>query len=214
MKIFFPFVLLATICASVSGQSPSKILKASEKALGGERAVRALQPTTVVGTVKRSSDNAAGRFSLRTAKPNLFNIEYDLAGFETELGFNGRSGWMRDSLTGLRTLTGDASTDLQAMSAFSNSLWLDLKKERAKIASGGTATVNGKTANVVSLTTSKNVTYKLYFDRASSLLVRNEFPLGGYSIRNRLCGLSQNRRRDDAVFDHSTLGCGRAGFHG
>ena len=43
------------------------------------------------------------------------NVSYDLAGFETEFGYNGRSAWARNSRDGLLTLTGKASTDMQAL---------------------------------------------------------------------------------------------------
>ncbi|MGH9946662.1 MAG: hypothetical protein ACRD6X_05625 [Pyrinomonadaceae bacterium] len=53
-----------------------------------------------------------------------------------------------------------------------------LKKTRAKITFGGAASLNGKTASVVILATAKNAAIKLYFDRASGLLVRDETPFG------------------------------------
>jgi len=175
IKVFAVSLAFAT---ALLAQSPSKILKGAEKAMGGSNAIRSIRQSTITGTVKRIGDNAEGRFSIRLSKPNRFNIEYNLAAFRLEMGNNGRSGWTNDTALGLRTLTGQASNDFQAMSAFNNSLWLDLKKERAKIVSGGTATVNGRVTNVVVVTTAKNVSYKLYFDRASALLVRDEFPFG------------------------------------
>lgn len=176
---FIKVVLISlALSTAVFAQSPTKVLKDAEKAMGGERAIRAVRQTTISGTVKRSSDNSDGRFSMRLSKPNRFNIEYNLATYRREIGSNGRSGWLNDTTGGLRTLTGQASNDFQAMAAFQNALWLDLKKERAKIASGGTAMVNGRAANVVLVTTAKNVSFKLYFDKASALLVRDEFPFG------------------------------------
>ncbi|MGH9946661.1 MAG: hypothetical protein ACRD6X_05620 [Pyrinomonadaceae bacterium] len=93
--------------------------------MGGERAIRAIQSTYASGIVKRRLDGSEGKFALRSAKPNLLNIEYDIGGFEAELGYNGRSIWTRVSRDGLQTLTGDLSNHLQAIAAFRSSLWLD-----------------------------------------------------------------------------------------
>jgi len=94
------------------------------------------------------------------------------------MGYNGKSAWTRDSRDGLRTLTGDASRDFQTEARYRNARWLDYKKEKSKLGLGGQTTVQGKTANVVVLTTVKNVKIKLYFDAASGLLVREEIPAG------------------------------------
>jgi hypothetical protein len=94
------------------------------------------------------------------------------------MGYNGRSGWMRDSRDGLSTLTGDRRADFQAEAGFRSELWLNYKKNRSKISSGGVADVNGKKANVVLLSTSRGTTIKLYFDAATSLLLKEELPFG------------------------------------
>jgi len=97
---------------------------------------------------------------------------------EVSMGYNGKSAWMRDSRDGLRTLTGDASRDFQTEARYRNARWLDYKKDKSKLAFGGQAQINGKPANIVVLTTPKNVKIKMYFDAASGLLSREETPAG------------------------------------
>jgi len=172
---FFLFVLFIA-AANAAAQSPAKILKQANKALGGEKALRALASWQKTGTITRIKDAASGKFKMQAAQPNFFNEQFDLNGFETETGFNGKSGWTRDSREGLRTLTGAASRDAAAEAAYRTARWLDYKKEKSKIVSGGRAEVNGAAANVVNLTTAKGVTIKLYFDATSNLLIREEIP--------------------------------------
>src|SRR5262249_9112818 len=86
--------------------------------------------------------------------------------------------WRRDSRDGLRTLTGEASDDLLAEAWFRNRRWLDYKKERAKLVYVGAASVNGKAAHALALTSTRGVRIKLYFDAASSSLVKEELPAG------------------------------------
>lgn len=176
-SIFYPVIFFAA-CVAASAQSPGKILQHAERALGGRTNLAALRSIERTGTVTRISDGATGRFMQVTKAPNLYYVGYDLNGFETEMGYNGRSGWTRDSRSGLRTLTGDESADFQAEAAFRNSLWLNYKKQRGKIASGGKAEVNGKQTNIVLLSTTRRTTIKLYFDAVSHLPVREEIPFG------------------------------------
>ena len=174
--LFFIFLLASS--ASIFAQSPSKILKQAGKALGGEKALQNVRSRAKKGKITRLKDNASGNFQAQTAQPNFYNESYDFSGFETESGFNGKSGWQRDSRDGLRTLTGEASRDFAAEASFRNFRWLNYKKDKAKITPTGQATVNGKTANSLILTTAKGVAIKLYFDAVTNLLLREEIPAG------------------------------------
>ncbi len=173
------FVLaLLLFTLSAAAQSPSKVLKQAEKAMGGAKALQAIRSLERTGTVKRVADGSTGQYKSQSSKPNLYSEVYDVGGLEYSSGYNGRSGWRRDSRNGLSTLTGDASNDFQAESLFRNSLWLDYKKQKAKIIGSGTASVDGKPAIILTYSTNKGVNIKLYFDTATGLLAREEIPFG------------------------------------
>ena len=174
------FVLFAGIVLAAYGlaQSPQKILSQAEKALGGKRALQSSRSWQRKGSITRLKDGATGAFLMQAAEPNFYNEVFDLNGFEIETGYNGKSGWQRDSRDGLQTLTGIKSRDFQAEAFYRNDLWLDYKKEKAKIVFGGQKTFDGKTANLISLTTAKGVLIKLYFDAKTNLLIREEIPAG------------------------------------
>ena len=178
MKFISTIIIALVLATAAFSQSPSKILNQAEKALGGKKALQAIRSNTRSGTVKRISDSVEGKFVSRTSLPNLLNVSYDLDGFETETGYNGRSGWTRNSRDGLQTLTGKSSIDMAAKSLFRNNLWLRYKDEKSKIISGGQTNIGDKPANVVILTTQKGVAIKLYFDAVTGLPVRDEIPRG------------------------------------
>ncbi len=178
MRSINSFALLLLLAVGGLAQSPSKILKQAEKALGGSKALASATSEVRRGRIKRISDGAEGEYLLQTSRPNLLNVSYDLGGFETEHGYNGRSGWSRNSREGLQTLTGRASLDLQAKALFRNNLWLKYKAERAKVSSGGKVVIDGRSTNAVHLTTPKGVVIKIYFDPATGLPVRDEIPNG------------------------------------
>jgi outer membrane lipoprotein-sorting protein len=174
----FIFVFIFVFSSGAFAQSPDKILKQAEKALGGAKNLRAVKSMRKTGTIVLIKDGASGRFVEQISLPNFYNTSYDLGGFETETGYNGKSGWRRDSREGLQTLTGNLSRDFSVEADFRNTLWLDYKKDKSKIAAGGRADVNGRAANIVRLTTANGVSMKLYFDAANGLPVREEIPAG------------------------------------
>ena len=164
--------------ADVAAQSPDKILKQATKNAGGEKALRAIKSWRKTGVITRVRDGASGTITVQAAQPNFYNAAFEINGFETEVGFNGKSVWSRDSREGLRTLTGAASRDLQAEANYRNAHWLNYKKEKSKLVAGGKLNVGGSPTNVLVLTTAKGVTVKMYFDAAKNLLIREEFPAG------------------------------------
>jgi len=178
MKLKLFFLLIVLFSLNAHAQSPGKILKQAEKSLGGAKTLQSVKSHRKSGTITRLMDGSKGKYAEQAFEPNLYNINYDLDGFENEKGFNGKSGWQRDSRDGMQTLTGDESRDFQAEAFYRNALWLDYKKEKAKIVSGGRVDLNGKSANIVLLTTAKGVPIKLYFDSTTYLPVREEFPAG------------------------------------
>ncbi|MDM7922239.1 MAG: hypothetical protein QUS14_08050 [Pyrinomonadaceae bacterium] len=182
MKLFITLLFSLLLYIPAEAQSPSKIIKNAEKAMGGKKNLTAVRSWERKGTVTRINDGAVGRFASTTKLPNLFHVAYDLNGFETEIAYNGKSGWTRNSRDGLSTLTGDRSVDFQAEALYRNELWLNYKKNRAKLTSGGTADVNGKRANALLLSTPRGTTIKLYFDAATSLLLKEEIPFGEETV--------------------------------
>ena len=178
MKLAFLSFLILTFFIGVSAQSPSKILSQANKAAGGEKVLKSVRSREAKGTITRKSDSASGAYQMFASNPNYYGEKYDLNGFEYSVGYNGKSGWMRDSRDGLRSLTGESVKDFQAETVYRNTRWLNAKAEKSKITAGGKSTVNGKAANVVNIKTSKGVEIKLYFDAASGLLLREEIPQG------------------------------------
>jgi hypothetical protein len=178
MKFVSLLLLTLIVGFSVSAQSSSKILNPAEKAMGGSKALKSVRSIRRVGQIKRLSDGAEGKYFFQTSQPNLVNVGYDLGGFETETGYNGRSGWTRNSRDGLRTLTGTASIQLAAAALYRNNLWLRYKDEKAKLTWGGIAAIDGRNANIITLSSPKGTSVRLFLDTVSGLLVRDEVPMG------------------------------------
>ncbi len=171
-------VLSISFCVIIAtaglAQSPAKVLSNAEKALGGKKALQTASIWKAVGTISDPATGKKGRFVMQAAMPNLFHIAYDQDGFEYEAGYNGRSGWERDSRDGLQTLTGQSSLNMQAEAAYRSSLWLNYKRERAKISSAPKVNIDGTPTNVLQLTSPKGTALRLFFDSRTGLPIRDE----------------------------------------
>lgn len=168
--LVLPLQLLLT--TNAFSQSPSKILSAANKALGGDRALKAVTSWQMTGTIKRLSDGVGGKYTAYASGGKMYGETYDLGGFELSSGYNGKSGWLRDSKDGLRTVTGDAARDLQAEAGYRNTRWLTAKVEKTKVTSAGIAVIDGKQANAITLNTAKGSRIQLFFDKTTNLLIR------------------------------------------
>lgn len=169
-------IILLLLPAGLIAQAPSGIIKKANKSMGGEKALKQITSWQATGTIRRVSDGATGKYLAMASGGNLFSEAYDLNGFEVSTGYNGKSGWSRDSRNGLRTLTGDAGKIFQAEAGYRNSRWLNAKAEKAKLNPGGFMKVNGTDAACVLMTTAKSVRIRMCFDQASGMLVREELP--------------------------------------
>ena len=127
----YSFILICIAALSISGlaQSPSRILKQAEKALGGAKALQSVRSVMKTGDIKRVSDGATGKYVCKTVRPNLFTYSVYMDRIESKVSYNGRSGGAWDSWHGLRTFIGNSSINLQAEATFRNALWLNYKSD-------------------------------------------------------------------------------------
>lgn len=179
MKLGRSLFFILILAVAGLAQSPSKTISQANKALGGEKILKSVTSWRQTGTIRRQSDGASGKFSTFAGGGSLYGGIFDLNRFEFAVGYNGKSGWMRNSKDGLRTLTGMAAREFQAEALYRNNRWLRTKDEKAKLTSGGTANIDGKPVNIVVMTTAKAIKLKLFFDAASGLLIREELPWNG-----------------------------------
>jgi len=172
----FVCILLQAFSGSVVGQEkPSKFLERAGAALGDKNQVRSLGSWRKRGLIVRRSDGASGDILMQASKPDSYNIAYDIRGFETEFGFNGRSAWFRDSREGLRTLSGDQSRLLKRKALFRNWWWTEYKKQKLKITGSEAITLEGEPSRAITLTDPHGVSFRLFFHAFTTELLREEF---------------------------------------
>lgn len=175
------FLTIAFLCPIINAQSPDKILKKAVNALGGEKNLKIINSYDLNGSVIRLNDGIIGEFQIQSSSPNFYTRRFEFNGLEYIVAFNGKSGWVRDSKNGLKTLTGEESVDLQEESNYRNNLWLNYKKDKSKLIYSGQSFINGKKADGIIITSRKGVSIKVFFDSASGLPIREEIPFGEFT---------------------------------
>lgn len=171
--------ILLTAVMLANGQSPDKIIKQASRAHGGEKPLRRIQSWQIEGTITNRRDGATGKYRAISLQPGYYAFSFDLRGLEVAYGFNGKSGWVRDSRDGLRTLTGAASREFQAESSWRARRWLDYRREKSKLTPVTSSEIDGHPVDQLTLTTVRNIQFKLAFDRTTGRLRREELPLDG-----------------------------------
>ncbi|HMQ02667.1 MAG TPA: hypothetical protein PKD26_01955 [Pyrinomonadaceae bacterium] len=178
MKALYLILALLLVTTAGSAQSAASILKKAERATFVGKRTAPVNSWTRTGTVFDPATGTKGSFISRVKAPDLYYVGYVLDGIEFESGYNGKSGWERDSRNGLRTLTGNESLVLQAEALYRNAAWQNYKKDRSKITFAGKGSVDGRPVNIIRLVTAKGVEFKLSFDEATNLLLKEEIRSG------------------------------------
>jgi hypothetical protein len=106
-------VLLVGLAVDAAAQSPEQILKRHADAIGGKRALEAIQSTTITGRV-RGPDGRSGTFTQQAVRAGRLRVDLSLGETQWRWGFNGRAAWQSDSQNGLRTLAGVAAARVRA----------------------------------------------------------------------------------------------------
>ena len=179
--LFLAVLLFATIPSILPAQSPQRMVDDYIKALGGARALRRITSTTLIGKIVDHTGNETGSYRLQLKTPNRMYTEVIWPQARWSEGFNGKSAWRQDPVTGLSTLTGPESTRVKAAASLRNDHLLSYKKERTRLRFLGRETLNGENAKAIEVTTRAGLKRKLYFDSKTYLLMAEKDSLSGES---------------------------------
>ena len=173
------WALLTGIPAILFAESPQHIVDDYIKALGGAKLLRRIASTTYAGKIVAHAGNEAGSYRLQLKAPNRIYTEIIWPQTRWSEGFNGKSAWRQDPVSGLSTLTGPESTRLKTIASFRNDHLLSYKKERIRLRFMGREELNGVSVNAIEVTTRSGLKYKLCFDLKTSLLIAEKDSLSG-----------------------------------
>jgi serine/threonine protein kinase len=160
-----------------------QVLDRYVEALGGREAWRNLTSRVAIGTFEMTDLGVTGTAEIYAKAPNRLMFALTVPGVgTTRTGYNGSVGWAEDPQNGLRALSGSELEDMKRDATFNKEM--ELKSVYPKMELKGTETIAGRSAHIVEATSDDDKTAKMYFDKGSGLLVRDEI------MREGLEGLS------------------------
>ncbi len=148
-----------------------QILDRSENASSPAQAVTRIKSYHVKGTMSVPSANLTGEMEIYYKAPNKIHIRQRIPNaLESTTAFDGKVGWEKNNLTGLREIKGAELEQLKASAQLnSTSQWRKQLRSPKYI---GTEKVRNKETYVIEATTTYGTKQKLYIDTKTFLTLR------------------------------------------
>ncbi len=153
-----------------------QILDRMTQESASKQAVQKIRSIRTRGTVAYPAMNMQGTIEVNFKKPNRFLVKMNVQGLgEIMQGYDGKVGWERSPLTGLREIKG---AELEQIRLNSDPLgsyeWRKLLKN-PRLA--GTAKVGNRNAHVIEATSIGGASMKYYIDTQNFRLLRIDMPV-------------------------------------
>jgi len=162
--------------ARVEGE---RIIEQYLKAAGGSHRISRIHTLSLQGAITGADGGNAGAYTLDVKLPNRYYQELVIGDNRFIEAYNGKSAWRQDGSGSPATMISPESGEMQARAQIANTHLADLKKNKVQVASVGHATVEGKDALQVELTSPAGVKQELFFDAQTHLLVEESSSVGG-----------------------------------
>jgi tetratricopeptide (TPR) repeat protein len=156
-----------------SGSLPTldEVLKRYVEALGGEKAIKAINSRVTKGTLDFAGVSRGGSFETHAQAPNkVASIAQIHPTGNSKVVFDGRRGWQQSEL-GVHWLKGDELTSLQRDADFHTPL--TLKTVFSKVTLAGKSQIGYRDVYVLELQPATGAADKLYLDATTYLPVRS-----------------------------------------
>src|SRR6266581_4574127 len=176
--VVFGFCLLGLL-AGAHAQDAGKIIDQYVKAAGGAKGLSKIQTLSLEGTLIDSASGKSGAYTFDTRLPNHYYSEILVGDAHFIDAYNGKSAWREDPASGVRTLLGTDAVEMAATARYANARLLNLKKNKLTAVLKGHATIRGKDALEVDLTSASGIRRHVFFDAQSHLIVKEIAPIGG-----------------------------------
>lgn len=156
---------------ALNSQLPTldQVLDQHLKAIGGRAALADIGALILKGNCNSSHESESGPIQIVLKSPK---VTYDLNGGNLRMGYDGESVWRKASSGPLQQRKGRQFAELATVFDPSRALWW--KQWYPQISVSGFRDIDGRPAYVLETIPGSPVTERLFIDRQSGLLVRDE----------------------------------------
>lgn len=178
-----PLCLAGQTAPGSNSQLPTlgQVLDQHLKAIGGQTALNDIGPLVLKGNCNSSHESESGPIEIVVKSPK---VVYDLNNGNLRMGYDGDSVWRKTSSEPLQQRKGRQFAELVTVFDPSRPLWW--KQWYPQITVAGIRNIDGRAAFVLETVPGAASTERLFIDRQSGLLIRDEvtpqfiFSLGNY----------------------------------
>lgn len=167
----FPLYLAGQTAPAPNSSLPTlnQIMNQYVRAIGGEAALAGIGPLLLKGNCNSSHESESGPIEIVVKSPK---VVYDLNGGNLRMGYDGDSVWRKTSSQPLQQRKGRQFAELATVFDPSRTLWW--KQWYPQIAVTGVRDIDGQHAYVLETVPGSPSTERLFIDRQSGLLIRDE----------------------------------------
>ena len=160
----------STVLAQTPSLTVDQVMEKYIAATGGRTAYNKIKSSTVKATLEIAPNGLKGTFAASAKAPNLILITQTIDGIgEIRQGYDGKTGWSQDPLSGLRTLDGPELATLAREATFNGPLrWKELFKIAQML---GVKQFEGTKVYAIKLMPAVGNPVTQYFDVKTFLLV-------------------------------------------
>ena len=202
--------MLQPIAQQSKPQTAQQVLERAAQAMGLANAAK-IRTVQVIGTVSYPAQGLQGRLEAYYKSPNKFFAKITLQGVgEILQGYDGKIGWEKNPMTGLRELQGAELAQMRwsAESGASN----DLRKTLRNPKLVGQEKVGNRNAFVITAQTTVGMPIKVYIDTQRYLTLRMDMEIATPQGKLNTTTFLEDYRRVDGVMYPFTIRQSTAGI--
>ena len=188
---------LQPIAQQARPQNAQQVLDRMAQAMGLANAAK-IRTVQMTGTISYPAQGIQGRYEALYKAPNKTLIKLNIQGLgEVQQGYDGKVGWEKNPMTGLRELQGAelAQVRWSAESGASN----DLRKTLRNPKLAGQEKVGNRNAFVITAQTTAGVPIKVYIDAQRYLPLRMDMEAATPQGKLNIATFLEDYRRVDGI---------------
>lgn len=201
----FGIVVLGVVCLTVlqpiaqqaRPQNAQQVLERMAQAMGLARAAK-IRTVQMSGTISYPAQGIQGRYEAFYKSPNKTLIRLTIQGLgEVQQGYDGKVGWEKNPMTGLRELQGAELAQMRQSAQMGASN--DLRKTLRNPKLTGQEKVGNRNAFVITAQTTAGMPIKVYIDTQRYLPLRMDMEVATPQGKLNIATFLEDYRRIDGV---------------
>ncbi len=170
----FSLLVFSLMASPVLSQSADEILNKMIEALGGRKAMEAINDQTSTGTMELTQMGLSGSVTDYFKRPNKTRVDIEVMGMVITNAFDGETAWMVNPQTGSTEEMPEDQAEFMKREAMGDDAFLNPKKHGITYTAKGKEEVDGKECFILEQKHSDGYVSMLYIDAKTYLIYKTK----------------------------------------